>query len=636
MRLTESEKLLPDGRVMQREDAGGGEGGVDRPGFADGKGHDGHSGGHLHGREEAVHALESPAFDGHAENRQVRLRRCHPGEVSGSAGRRDDDLQAAFGRRLGKLSHPAGGAVGTDDPGLVRDAKLRQALGGVFHGLPIGDTAHDDGHLGSWIRVFRFHAATWSGRGGLATPEKAFRIVPGPLACALMRCVIVGAGEVGSYLSSLLSNEEHEVTMIEASGEAASRVDEEQNVRVIEGNGSSAGTLREAGADECDCFLALTSDDRTNLLASSLAKALGAKQVICRVHDETYADNQIVNYQLHFGIDHLVNPEALCAVELAKAIRHPGRVAVESFARGQIEVQHALIRPGSKLVGRTLRESALPPNLRIGAIQRGEEHFVASADTTLEAGDRATVFGPADVVYAARRKFDPETDDTPVRVVIAGAGETTIALLQLLKNPRFRLRVIDPSAPSCKRIAERFANTTVIHGDPASLRLLEEEQIGEADYFAACTRVDETNIVTGLQAAKMGVEHVMAVINKPDYAGVLDALRSALGFERAVSPRLATANEVMRLITDKPFVELASLAADSGSIIELRVSPDAPAAGKTLREIPWPPQTVVVALQHKFDARVPGADDKILGGDRVAVIVSNAHRKQLLELLRTA
>ena len=119
-------------------------------------------------------------------------------------------------------------------------------------------------------------------------------------------------------------------------------------MRVLRESGSSALALQRAGIDHCDFFLALTSNDETNLVASSIARALGARTTFARVHDETYRDSSVIDYQEHFGIDLLFNPERLAAVEIAKHIRNPDRVAVEDFARGQIEVQLVQVTPARR------------------------------------------------------------------------------------------------------------------------------------------------------------------------------------------------------------------------------------------------------------------------------------------------
>lgn len=448
-----------------------------------------------------------------------------------------------------------------------------------------------------------------------------------------MKVVIIGVGEVGSHLSHVLSNAGHDVTVIEQDSEIASHIEEVHNVRVIHGSGSSAETLKRAIANGCDHFLAMTSRDETNLIACSLARVLGAKTVISRIHDQTFTDISHVNYPLHFGIDMMLNPEGLCAVELAKSIRNPARIAVENFARGQVEAQRIRVDERAKVLGKSLREIKLHPEVKFGYYQRGEEQDIPSADTVLEAGDEVTVFGPPNELYKLRTKLDPSSTGKEVRVVIFGGSETAVALVRLLSNPRFKVRVIEQDPDKCRRLAERFPHVTFINGDGTSLRLLEEEQIGNADYFVASTSDDERNVMTSVQAAKLGSKHVQTVINKSDYEEILLNLKSALNIETIVSPRIVTANEVLRYLSKEPFFELFNFADQKARILEIQVSTGSACAGKALKEIAWPKHAVLVALLHKFQVKVPGADDRILAGDRVVVITREENIKDLLKLL---
>ncbi len=447
-----------------------------------------------------------------------------------------------------------------------------------------------------------------------------------------MKIVIVGAGEVGSYLCGMLSEGSHEVTLIESAGHIANRIDEQYDVRVLDGNGSSAEILKKAEVDDCDFFLAMTSDDKTNLISSSLAKVLGARTTIARIHDQTYTDNSYINYQLHFGIDMLLNPEALCAVELAKTIRNPGRVAVENFARGQIEVQQVQIAKKSKFIGKSLAELQLNPKMRLGTIQRGDTIELPTANSVLEVDDWVTIFGPPDAVLESRVNFNPDSSGDFLRVVLFGGSEIAIALVRLLTNPRFKIRIIDRDPEKCNFLAEKFPHVTVINGDATRLRVLEEEQIGSTDYFIACTKNDENNIMTGLQSSKLGAAHVQIVINKTDYEEVLNQMKGSLGIELSVSPRIATVNEVMRYISPEPYTELADLPHKAGKILEFRISGESKHTGKSIKNIPFPLGTVLVALLHKFQAVVPGAEDTLLEGDRVVFITKDENIKELLKL----
>lgn len=449
-----------------------------------------------------------------------------------------------------------------------------------------------------------------------------------------MKTIIVGAGEVGSTISHHLSLRGHSVTLIEKSAEGAERVDREQDVKVLRGNGSSAAMLEEAGIDGARNFLALTSDDRTNLVACKVARKLGKKVfTVARIHDQTYLDYSRVDYQGLFDVNFFLNPERLCAVEIAKAIRHPGRVAIEHFARGQIEVQTMAVSPRSKIIGSRLREIRVTPHLRIGMITRDGDTQVANAETSLQPGDQLTVFGKPEAVSSFRRVVEPGENLRTVRVVLYGASEIAVSLVRLLSHPRFRLRIIEPDEQRCASMADMFPGITVVHGDATSRRLLEEEQVGNADHFVACTKEDEHNIMTCLQASKLGTRNVQLVINKPDYEDLLDDLRTTIGVTSIVSPREASMKEIVRYLERESVVELSAMSVRSTKLIEVAVSSESPAIGKSLKELKLPGPCLIVALLRGVEAIVPGADDVIAEGDYLQIAVDESQFKEVVRLL---
>jgi len=205
--------------------------------------------------------------------------------------------------------------------------------------------------------------------------------------------VIVGLGEVGQHLAGSLLSQGHDLSLIESSETLAEELDERLDARVICGDGSSVLALAEARVAEADLFMALSGDNDANLMASSLAKALGVKRAISRVHPRVQREEWLFNYRQHFGIDYLFSTQRLAAVELAKHVRNPEGLLVEEIARGRIEVQQVQVAAGLALLGKPLRELSLPPRVRIGSIQRGERLLVAGAADVLEAGDLVTLFG---------------------------------------------------------------------------------------------------------------------------------------------------------------------------------------------------------------------------------------------------
>jgi len=195
-----------------------------------------------------------------------------------------------------------------------------------------------------------------------------------------MNIIIVGAGEIGRHLAESLSNQQHNIAGIDQSEKLTSDLDEQLDAQIICENGASVTALVEAQVAECDLFLALTSDDHTNLVSASIAKALGARKSIARVHYGVQREEWLFDYKKHFKIDYLFSSERLAAVELAKYVRNPEKKFVEELARGRIELQQTFVSPMCDAVDNTLADLKLPPRVQSGAKLRLKGKGVAKRD----------------------------------------------------------------------------------------------------------------------------------------------------------------------------------------------------------------------------------------------------------------
>ena len=141
--------------------------------------------------------------------------------------------------------------------------------------------------------------------------------------------------------------------------------------------------------------------------------------------------------------------------------------------------------------------------------------------------------------------------------------------------------------------------------------------------------------MTCLQAFKLGAQHTMLAINRADYIEVLDKLSWTLGLELAVSPRVATANEILRYIGKKSFIELEEgNNQEKSCIIELDISSKSSIAGKRIRDINWPDECVIVGQESNYNPKTPTGDDIIQAGDSIIAIISKSKTKELLKLIK--
>lgn len=448
-----------------------------------------------------------------------------------------------------------------------------------------------------------------------------------------MKIIVVGAGDVGKYVCKVLSEEGHSVTLIESEDETIDEIEENLDIRVIKGNGASAKALLQASAQNADYVLAMTQFDQLNIVACAIASKLGARRTIARVHDLVYTDVSAFNYRKNFNIDILLNPEALTAVELAKHIRNPARFVVEDFARGQIELQEIEVSENADVVGKPLKDLKLPAGIKVGYVETDGALMVPTASTILKPKDKVTILGAPEELLKNAHIFSEDINTQPLRVVLYGATETAVAIVRRLAHSRFKIRVIEPNLRMCRYLAENFPEITVINGSATSLRLLEEEQIGDTDYFVACTKDDEENVMTCLLAKKLGAKHVELVVNKPDYEQVIQNISGFLDITAAASPRKTSVAELKKYITDKHYMVAGSLKNGDIEFIEIQVERDSWSEGKKLYELNLPPATIIAAIvDDQLNAKVPGANDIVNAQDRLIIILEKKNVPQVVEM----
>ena len=236
-----------------------------------------------------------------------------------------------------------------------------------------------------------------------------------------MRVIIAGAGEVGWYIAERVTHDGHDVTIIDSDQDKVRQVESNLDVQVVYGSAASTDVLSVVGVDQADLFVAVTGRDETNLVCASIARKLGAARSMARVDEVVYRKAPKISYREHFGIDDLVSPEMLAALELASVVRNPSSLAVEHFARGELEMQQVRAGRGARLLDKPLLELELPEGVRIASIRRGSQLIIPKGSDHVQQGDFITIVGKTEQVVQARAGFESESARTQ-KVVIMGGG----------------------------------------------------------------------------------------------------------------------------------------------------------------------------------------------------------------------
>lgn len=439
-----------------------------------------------------------------------------------------------------------------------------------------------------------------------------------------MHAVILGAGTVGRSIAEILVENDVNVCVVDEQRDVLNRVEEQLDVQTVLGSACEAIPLFQAGVQNAELCLAVTSRDEVNLVGASLCKVMGAKQTVARVFNEAYQDFSTFDYQRHFGINRLLSLEKLTALELAKGMRAPGLFAVENFARGGVQVLEVGVIGNSKAAGQTIRELNLPSAVRIGLLVSETGPCVPSAEQVVRPGDRVTLIGKQDALNEVKSLFEPRRQSV-ISVVIAGGGEIGFHLGKLLDSKRYRVVILEADPKRCEKLASRLESATVLIGDATNRSELEEARVSSADVFVAAMGRDEDNIVCGVEAKELGAQRILSIVRRPDYANVLERI----GIDVAVSPREVMAGEILGMVMTGPINRKSAIAGGAAEVWEILVVEGAPCVVATLKELKIK-ECLIAAIVREEYVEVASGEDQLRPGDTAIVIVQKGYEAATL------
>jgi len=431
--------------------------------------------------------------------------------------------------------------------------------------------------------------------------------------------IIVGAGEVGSYLAKYLSQEQYAVKVIDLDGEKLRRIQEQIDVAVFEGSGASPDTLRRADCVGTDLLLATTDSDEANLVACLVAKRLGAKRTIARIrHQERLGSHHFYRSQL--GIDLVVDPDMLAAVEVENLVRETGTVGVEYFADGHIKLSKVVLPENCKLLGRPLRELEFPADSLVVAVLRGEEILVPHGGDRLEVDDQVLVVTRADDRKILSRLFGSVS--APSRyVMILGGGTLGRTIAERLAKHRITTKLIESDRSRGWRISGELDRVQVIHGDGTDIELLRSEYIADVDVFVAASGVDELNIIAALMARELGAARTVAIIDRAGYLPLAQKLR----VDMTLSPRLLAAAKILAFARSPSLHSLLIIGDGAAEVLEFVLAPGSSVIGKPLAELNLPPGVIVAAISRNGEVAIPRGNTVLAAGDTIIVFAVAVH-----------
>ena len=358
-----------------------------------------------------------------------------------------------------------------------------------------------------------------------------------------MNIIIVGNGKVGYTLEQYLSQDGHDITVIDRSQQALLRASETLDVMCVRGNGANVKVLIESDVEHADIIIAVTGNDELNMVCCLAAKQLGAKYSIARIRDPEYTES-LTLLQKKLDIDQVINPERATAQEISRLLRFPFAINIESFAHGRVEMVEFRAESTDPILNMPLsRLHNRFPHIQFTAVQRNGTAFIPDGASVILPGDRVYATGDREAVTKFFKHLGKDTQRVKSALLIGG-GHISYYLSKIIAGMGVYLRMIEIDQNKCLRLSDELDNVMVICADGTDEEVLESENVADCGALICLTDRDEENLITGLYGARRGVRKVIVKVNRTNAMDVM----GDLGIDCAVSPKLTTANVILRSV----------------------------------------------------------------------------------------
>ena len=451
------------------------------------------------------------------------------------------------------------------------------------------------------------------------------------------RIIVVGAGKVGKTITKRLTDEGHNLIVIDKSESKLSELSEQCDCMPVTGSGASHTTLQEAGITDADLLIAVTDSDELNLLCCTIAKQFNPDiSTIARVRNPDYG-NEIPYLMNRLAIDRIINPEYEAAVEAARLLFLPAAISINSFAHGSAEIVKIRIPEGSIIDDKSIAYLGknITNDLVIVGVERDGELTIPNGDFVLKSGDVISFVSSRKVCLQFLKKIGFNTKSVHNTMIIGGGKSAYYLADQLIKSG-INVRIIEKSKARCEELSLLLPKALIINGDGTESEVLAEVGITTTDALVALTGIDEENIMLTLHAKQVSKAKVVTKINRITFTKVINNLN--LG--SVIYPKYITAETIISYVRAKQ----ASIGSNVETVyqfqegqaeaVEFKVKDTPSINGIPLKDLKLREGVIVSFIIHDGQLIIPTGTDCISEGDNVMIVTSHKGFTELTDILR--
>lgn len=434
-----------------------------------------------------------------------------------------------------------------------------------------------------------------------------------------MRILIVGAGIVGFNLAQELSQEGHDVAIVDMDSDRIRQISDTLDVMAIHGNACLPSVLAKAKIKSAEMLIAVTEKDEINLLTCFLASRFKVPNRFARLRGMEFTpnNNDAALSLKDLSIDQAINPPQIMVETILKFLETPGVVNVAEFADGDVLLREFDVPEEAPIAGKpiqNIRSITLIDSFIIVAIVREGELIIPKDEDVIHAGDRFYTLVDKEFLPFLLPMLNKTLDEVQ-KVIIYGATPMTIHLARTIEEDNRDVHIIEPSRDQAHVAADVLKKTVVMHGSGTDMDLFNEINMKEADFFLALSDDDENNILSALLAKKYGAKRTLVIANDPEYLPILDSI----GIDITINPRLITVSAILKHLRKGRVMSVFKLIEDA-EVMEIGVEPDSSIVEKQISKIKFPKEAIIGAILRKGDMLIPTDDITLKAGDSVILV----------------
>ncbi len=451
-----------------------------------------------------------------------------------------------------------------------------------------------------------------------------------------MNVIIVGCGKVGQKIAEQLSGEqEHNITVIDLRAGKVHDLINQYDIMGVVGSGTSLDTLLDAGVKEADLLIAVTGSDELNLLTCLIAKKSGNCETIARVRKPEYS-KEIHLFKEDLGLAMIINPEQTAADEIARILRFPSAIQIDTFAKGRVEILKFRVPADSPLDNMAIADISgkLKCDVLVCGVERGDTAFIPGGDFVLKSGDRISIVASPENGSYFFKKIGIKTNKVKDTMIVGG-GATAFYLANSLIKTGIKVKIIEQRTDRCEELCRLLPKATVINGDGTDNSVLLEAGLEHAESFVALTNIDEENVLLSLFAKSKSNGKIITKINRIAY----DEVINELNLDTTIYPKNIAAEYIVKFVRAKnnsldSNIETMHLVLDGkAEALEFRITEHSPIAGKKIESLNLKSNIIIACIARDRNIITPRGHDTVKVGDTVIVVTTHRGFEDIEDIL---